>query len=81
MILARAQFGFTVAIHIMFPVSSIGLASFLAVREAGWLITRKPVLLFGVTRVGPGLHFVASALVPLVCSSPPAASWQPIPEC
>ena len=128
-ILARAQFGFTIAFHIMFPAFSIGLASFLAVLEAGWLITRKPVfmdvykywlkifsvvfamgvvsglmmayeiganwsgysenvgpilgpllayetmsaffleagflgiMLFGLTRVGPGLHFLASALV------------------
>lgn len=129
LVLARAQFGFTVAFHIMFPAFSIGLASFLAVLEAGWLITRKPVfmdvykywlkifavvfgmgvvsglmmayeiganwsgysenvgpilgplltyetmsaffleagflgiMLFGLTRVGPGLHFLASALV------------------
>jgi cytochrome d ubiquinol oxidase subunit I len=128
-ILARAQFGFTIAFHIMFPAFSIGLASFLAVLEAGWLITRKPVfmdaykywlkifsvvfamgvvsglmmayeiganwsgysenvgpilgpllayetmsaffleagflgiMLFGLRRVGPGLHFLASALV------------------
>jgi cytochrome d ubiquinol oxidase subunit I len=41
--LARAQFGFTVAFHIMFPAFSIGLASFLTVLEAGWLITGKPV--------------------------------------
>ena len=41
--LARAQFGFTIAFHIMFPAFSIGLASFLAVLEAGWLITRKPM--------------------------------------
>ena len=127
--LARAQFGFTIAFHIMFPAFSIGLASFLAVLEAGWLITRKlvfmdcykywlklfavvfamgvvsglmmayeiganwsgyseavgPILgpllayetmsaffleagflgimLFGLTRVGPTLHFLASALV------------------
>lgn len=129
LILARAQFGFTVAFHIMFPAFSIGLASFLGVLEAGWLITRKPVfmdcykywlkifavvfamgvvsglmmayeiganwsgysenvgpilgpllayetmsaffleagflgiMLFGLSRVGPGLHFLASTLV------------------
>jgi cytochrome d ubiquinol oxidase subunit I len=33
LVLARAQFGFTVAFHIIFPVFSIGLASFLAVLE------------------------------------------------
>jgi cytochrome d ubiquinol oxidase subunit I len=41
--LARAQFGFTIAFHILFPAFSIGLASFLTVLEAGWLMTRKPV--------------------------------------
>jgi cytochrome d ubiquinol oxidase subunit I len=35
--LARAQFGFTVAVHIIFPVFSIGLASYLAVLETLWL--------------------------------------------
>jgi cytochrome bd ubiquinol oxidase subunit I len=44
-ILARAQFGFTVAFHIMFPAFSIGLASFLAVLEALWLTTRRHVFL------------------------------------
>src|ERR1700676_3066364 len=45
MILARSQFGFTVAFHIMFPPFSIGLASFLAVLEGAWLITKKPAYL------------------------------------
>ncbi|HEY2020225.1 cytochrome ubiquinol oxidase subunit I, partial [Paraburkholderia sp.] len=43
--LARAQFGFTIAFHIIFPAMSIGLASYLAVLEGSWLITRKPVYL------------------------------------
>lgn len=129
LILARAQFGFTIAFHIMFPAFSIGLSSYLAVLEAAWLITKKPafldaykywlkifavvfamgvvsglmmayeiganwsgysakvgsilgpllayetmsaffleagflgIMLFGLTRVGPYLHFLASALV------------------
>ena len=41
-VLARAQFGFTIA-FIIFPAFSMGLASFLAVLEAGWLITRQSV--------------------------------------
>jgi cytochrome bd ubiquinol oxidase subunit I len=45
LILARSQFGFTVAFHIMFPAFSIGLASFLAVLEGAWLITKKPAYL------------------------------------
>jgi cytochrome d ubiquinol oxidase subunit I len=43
--LARAQFGFTIAFHIMFPAFSIGLASYLAVLEGCWLATKKPMFL------------------------------------
>lgn len=42
-LLARIQFAFTIAFHIIFPAFSIGLASFLAVLEALWLITGKDV--------------------------------------
>ncbi len=38
-ILARAQFAFTVSFHFIFPAFSIGLASFLMVLEALWLRT------------------------------------------
>ena len=38
-ILARAQFAFTVSFHFIFPAFSIGLASYLAVLEALWLRT------------------------------------------
>lgn len=37
--LARFQFAFTVAFHIIFPAITIGLASFLAVLEGAWLKT------------------------------------------
>ena len=43
--LARAQFGFTVAFHIVFPAFSIGLASYLMVLEGLWLRTGKRVYL------------------------------------
>jgi len=43
--IARIQFAFTVSFHIIFPTMSIGLASFLAVTEALWLKTKKPVYL------------------------------------
>jgi len=33
-VLARAQFAFTMSFHIVFPAFSIGLASYLAVLEA-----------------------------------------------
>jgi cytochrome d ubiquinol oxidase subunit I len=42
---ARSQFGFVIAFHIIFPAFSIGLASFLAVLEGAWLITGKPAFL------------------------------------
>lgn len=38
--LARIQFGFTIAFHILFPAFTIGLASWLAVLELRWLQTR-----------------------------------------
>ena len=37
--LARMQFAFTISFHIIFPAFSIGLASFLAVLNARWLLT------------------------------------------
>src|SRR5438477_3058856 len=44
--LARTQFAFTIALHIIFPAFSIGLASYLAVLEGLWLMTgRKAYLL------------------------------------
>jgi cytochrome bd ubiquinol oxidase subunit I len=39
LVLARAQFAFTVSFHFIFPAFSIGLASYLAVLEASWLRT------------------------------------------
>ncbi|CCG86555.1 cytochrome ubiquinol oxidase subunit I [Erwinia piriflorinigrans] len=41
--LARIQFGFTVAFHILFPAITIGLASFLAVLEGLWLKSKNEV--------------------------------------
>jgi cytochrome d ubiquinol oxidase subunit I len=43
LLLARIQFGFTVAFHIIFPAFTIGLASYLAVLEGAWLTTKKEV--------------------------------------
>ncbi|MBB5045456.1 cytochrome d ubiquinol oxidase subunit I [Rhodopseudomonas rhenobacensis] len=42
-VLARAQFAFTMSFHIIFPAFSIGLASYLAVLEALWLWTKREV--------------------------------------
>jgi cytochrome bd ubiquinol oxidase subunit I len=44
-ILARAQFAFTMSFHIVFPAFSIGLASYLATLEALWLWTGRAVYL------------------------------------
>ena len=43
--LARLQFAFTVSFHIVFPAFTIGLASYLAVLEALWLVTGRGVYL------------------------------------
>ena len=44
-VLARVQFAFTVSFHIIFPTTSIGLATFLAVMEGLWLKTKKEIYL------------------------------------
>ena len=41
LILSRLQFAFTIAFHIIFPSFTIGLASFLAVLEGLWLVTKN----------------------------------------
>jgi len=43
--LARLQFAFTMASHIIFPAFSIGLASYLAVLEGLWFVTGRDVFL------------------------------------
>ena len=42
-VLARIQFAFTVSFHIIFPTTSIGLASYLAIVEGLWLKTKKEI--------------------------------------
>src|SRR6201994_1320415 len=44
-VLARAQFAFTMSFYIVFPAFSIGLASYLAVLEALWLWTGREVFI------------------------------------
>ena len=43
LLLARAQFAFTVSYHFLFPAFSIGLASYLMVLEGLWLATGRGV--------------------------------------
>jgi cytochrome d ubiquinol oxidase subunit I len=45
LLLARIQFGFTISFHIIFPALTIGLASYLAVLEGSWLLTKRQVYL------------------------------------
>jgi cytochrome bd ubiquinol oxidase subunit I len=45
LMLARLQFAFTVSLHIIFPAFTIGLASYLAVLEALWLLTGRGVFM------------------------------------
>ncbi len=40
-LLARIQFAFVMAFHIIFPSFTIGLASWLVVLEARWLLTKE----------------------------------------
>lgn len=45
LLLARIQFAFTISFHIIFPAITIGLASYLAVLEGAWLVTKRHVYL------------------------------------
>lgn len=44
-ILSRAQFGFSIGFHILFPTLNLGLAIFLVIMEATWLKTKNPIYL------------------------------------
>ena len=45
LLLARIQFAFTISFHIVFPVFTIGLASYLAILNGLWLKTQRTVFL------------------------------------
>ena len=45
LLLARIQFGFTIAFHIVFPAITIGLGSYLAVLEGLWLLKQDIIYL------------------------------------
>src|SRR5262245_33428459 len=67
--LARLQFAFTIAVHIIFPAISIGLASFLAVLEWRWLRTGnqayKDMFLFWskIFAIGFGMGVVSGVVM------------------
>src|SRR6202046_2414752 len=68
-LLARAQFAFTVGFHIVFPAFSIGLASYLAVLEALWLATGREVFInlfnywLKIFAVGFGMGVVSGVVI------------------
>jgi Na+-driven multidrug efflux pump len=69
LVLARLQFAFTIAVHIIFPAISIGLASYCVVLEGLWLRTGKAVyreLLFfwsKIFAVGFGMGVVSGVVM------------------
>jgi len=68
-VLARAQFAFTMSFHIIFPAFSIGLASYLAVLEALWLWTGREVFInlfqywLKIFAVGFGMGVVSGIVI------------------
>src|ERR1700676_2948193 len=68
-VLARAQFAFTMTFHIVFPAFSIGLASYLAVLEALWLWTGREVFInlfnywLKIFAVGFGMGVVSGIVI------------------
>src|SRR5262249_53976027 len=77
LILARAQFAFTIAFHIVFPAFSIGLASYLAVLEGLWLITKRDVYLtlFCYWRKIFAVAFAAGVVSGLVMAYQLGTNW------
>src|ERR1700694_1603161 len=75
--LARAQFAFTMAFHIVFPAFSIGLASYLAVLEALWLWTGREVFinLFNYALKIFALRFVIGVVSGIVISYQLGTNW------
>jgi cytochrome d ubiquinol oxidase subunit I len=45
LLLSRIQFAFVIAFHILFPAFTIGLASFIALLEVRWLVSREELYL------------------------------------
>src|ERR1700686_5490860 len=76
-VLARAQFAFTMSFHIVFPAFSIGLASYLAGLEALWLWTGREVFInlfnywLKIFAVGFGMGVVP----PIVISYQLGTNW------
>src|SRR5580765_1429124 len=76
-VLARAQFAFTMSFHIVFPAFSIGLASYLAVLEALWLWTGREVFinLFNYWRKIFAVPLGMGVVSGIVMSSQSGTNW------
>jgi cytochrome d ubiquinol oxidase subunit I len=80
--LARCQFAFTVAFHILFPSFSIGLAAYLAVLEGLWLKTGRQVFfdLFQYWLKIFAIGFSMGVVSGLVMSYEFGTNWSPFAD-
>jgi cytochrome bd ubiquinol oxidase subunit I len=76
-LLARVQFAFTISFHIVFPAFTIGLASYLAVLEALWLVTGRPVFLtlFNYWKKAFAIAFAMGVVSGIVLSYQLGTNW------
>jgi cytochrome d ubiquinol oxidase subunit I len=76
-LLARIQFAFTISFHILFPAFTIGLASYLAVLEALFLITKRPVFdaLYRLWLKAFAVAFVMGVVSGIVLSYQIGTNW------
>lgn len=50
------QFAWPIALHILLPAFTVGLASFIAVLDGAYFFSRAPLLLRGKVKAGSGYH-------------------------
>jgi cytochrome d ubiquinol oxidase subunit I len=76
-VLARAQFGFTIALHIILAALSIGLSAFLAALEALWLWTKKPLYIdtYNYWLKIVALNFAVGAITGVVMEFQFSTNW------
>ena len=77
-VLARAQFAFTISFHFIFPAFSIGLASYLFVLEGLWLKTGPAVTIRDAAAPEESLSFLlagAIVIIPLILAYTAWAYW------
>jgi len=77
-VLARAQFAFTISFHFIFPAFSIGLASYLFVLEGLWLKMGPAVTIRDAAAPEESLSFLlagAIVIIPLILAYTAWAYW------